>query len=161
EWARLRPALEQAALLVAEQVHTAITVPFLHFHPVLLPSLRLEAETAGDAEALRQRYAGRYVDLATYLHHESFQHPEAVYAMVRRELPNLRKALEVLLQTGELEAASRLADILARFLTTLGLSREREQLRRRVEQALAVEPASAEGGLTLAGYLQELGKAED
>jgi hypothetical protein len=39
-WATLRPALEQAALLVAEQVHEAIVVPFLHFHPVLIPFLR-------------------------------------------------------------------------------------------------------------------------
>src|SRR5205085_1577252 len=31
DWAKLRPALEQAALLTAEQVGT-FTAPFLHFH---------------------------------------------------------------------------------------------------------------------------------
>src|SRR6266700_6772177 len=39
EWVTLRQALEQAALLTAEQVK-GFTAPFLHFHPVLAPYLR-------------------------------------------------------------------------------------------------------------------------
>jgi tetratricopeptide (TPR) repeat protein len=163
EWATLRPALEQAALLVAEQVHEAFALPFLHFHPVLIPFLRQEAGTAGGTAfaSLSQRYARRYADLANYLKDESFQHPEPVFALMRRELPNLRKALELLLQAGEAEAASLLADKLADFLTSLGLMRERDQLRQRVEQALAAMPASADGGLTRAEYVQELGRAQE
>ncbi len=162
EWATLRPALEQAALLQAEQVHKEIVVPFLHFHPVLLPSLRQEAGTArGEEErALRERYAQRYAVLADYLDSEAFQHPEPAYALARRELPNLGKALELLLQAGEMEAASHMAGSLARFLTDLGLMRERDQLRRRVEQALAAS-GSANGGLTQVEYLQEIGRAQD
>ncbi len=164
-WASLRPALEQAALLVAEQVHEEIAVPFLHFHPVLLPSLRQEAGTHGVTEeeetALRLRYTQRYAALADYLEGEAFQHPEPVYALVRRELPNLRKALELLLQAGEMEAASRVAAYLTKFLTDLGLTRERDRLRRRVEQALAAVPAPADGGLTPAEYMHELGRARD
>jgi tetratricopeptide (TPR) repeat protein len=163
-WARLRPALEQAALLQAEQVHVEIAVPFLHFHPVLLPSLRQEVGTQGEEEeemALQERYAQRYAGLADYLHSESFQHPEPVYALVRRELPNLRKALEVLLQTGDMEDASVMADFLAGFLNHLGQTRERDQLRRRVEQALAAASASRDGGLTRAEYLHEIGRARD
>ena len=163
EWARLRPALEQAALLVAEQVHEAMAVPFLYFHPVLLPSLRQEVETTGGEEerALRERYAHRYASLAEFLEREAYQHPETVYALVRREMPNLRKALELLLQTDELEAASRVAANLARFLSNLGLSRERDQQRRRVERALSAASASADGGLTQAEYLHEMGRARD
>ncbi len=162
EWATLRPALEQAALLVPEQVHEAIVVPFLHFHPVLIPSLRQEAGIGGGEEmALRQRYAQRYAGFADYLDRESFQHPEPVYALVQRELPNLRKALELLLQADEMEAASLMAAYLAKFLTNLGLTRERDQVRRRVEQALVAVPASTDGGLTHAEYLHELGRAED
>jgi len=162
-WATLRPALEQAALLVAEQVHEAIAVPFLHFHPVLIPSLRQQTRSGGEEEeiALQERYARRYAALAAYLERETYQHPEPVYALVRRDLPNLRKALELLLQTGEVETASRMADALARFLTALGLTRERDQWRRRLEQGLAAVPASADGALTRAEYLQEIGRAED
>jgi tetratricopeptide (TPR) repeat protein len=163
EWTRLRAALEQAALLVAEQVHESFAVLYLHFHPVLLPSLRQAAGAArGEEErALHQRYARRYAGLATYLEDKAFQHPEAVYALVRRELPNLHKALELLLQAGEVEAALDMANSLAGFLDTLGLMRERDQLRRRVEQALAAASTATEGGLTLAEHLQEISRAED
>ncbi len=163
EWARLRPALEQTALLVAEQVHAAIAVPFLHFHPVLLPFLRQQTETRGGEEerALRQRYAWRYATVVDYLDREAYQHPEPVYALVRRGLPNLHKALDLLLQTGETEAASRLTHSLAGFLTDLGRNRERDQLRQRVEQALAAVPVPTDGRLTHAAYLQEIGRAQD
>jgi len=164
EWTNLRPALEQAALLVAEQVHEDITVHFLHFHPVLIPSLRQQAgigEGSEEEMTLQERYAQGYAGLAGYLERESYQHPEPVYALVRRELPNLRKALELLLQTGELEATSSMADKLTEFLGNLGLTRERDQMRRRVRSALAAIPASADGGLTHAEYLREIGGAGD
>src|SRR5947209_2478483 len=57
EWAKLRPALEQAALLMAEQVAN-FTAPFLRFHPVLAPYLRSQPG-AGDP-SLQKRYAQRY-----------------------------------------------------------------------------------------------------
>src|SRR5207247_1029665 len=87
-WASLRSEMEQAALLQVESVHPAIRVPFLHFHPVLVPSLRSQPEADQEAK-LRQRYAQRYYGLATYLDQDDFQHPEPVRALVRRELPNL------------------------------------------------------------------------
>src|SRR5216683_3045206 len=101
-------------------------------------SLRQEAGVGGAEEetALRQRYTQQYDALVNYLERESFQHPESVYALVRRELPNLRKALELLLQAGEMEAASSMAVDLTRFLRNLGLTRERDKWRQRVEQAL-------------------------
>jgi tetratricopeptide (TPR) repeat protein len=140
-------------------------VPFLHFHPVLLPALRQEAATQGEEaeeeRALRQRYAQRYAAVAAYLHREAYQHPEPVFALVQRELPNLRKALEWLVQAGDMEAASLMAADLTIFLTAMGLTRERERVRRRLEQALATVPAQADGGLTQAEYLQEIGRAQD
>lgn len=157
-WAMLRPALEQAALLVAEQVHKQLVPPFLHFHPVLIPYLRQQAKEHKD-EALRQRYARHYAAMAFYYEREAFQHPELAYAVVPRELPNLRAALALLLQAGDLDVASKMADSLVVFLTHLGLIRERDRLRQRMEQILAT--ASTSGELTIATYLYELGRAED
>jgi tetratricopeptide (TPR) repeat protein len=160
EWASLRVALEQAALLEAEQVHPAIEVPFLHFHPVLLPFVRSQSGTEAETD-LRQRYARRYSAVADYLDQLDFQHPEPVRALVRRELPNLRHALVLLLEEGQLEEASDLAYSLARFLTIFGRLREREQWREHLAQAMAEQRAQADGTLSQVEYLHELGLAED
>src|SRR6266571_7226435 len=103
EWVTLRSALEQAALLTAEQI-AGITVPFLHFHPVLAPYLR--SQPGADDPALRKRYAQRYADLARYLYYEDDRHPHEVRALVQKELPNLRRALVLLLAADDLDAAS-------------------------------------------------------
>src|SRR5205823_948047 len=129
EWATLRPALEQAALLTAEQVE-GFTVPFLHFHPVLAPYLR--SQPGADDPALSERYAQRYAGLARYLYNEDNRHPQAVRALVQKELPNLRRALELLLEVDDLDEASQMVNNIARFLDYFGLLRERDELRRRV-----------------------------
>src|SRR6266566_1177763 len=100
EWMQLRPALEQAALLTAEQVE-GFTVPFLHFHPVLAPYLR--SQPGADDPALRARYAQRYYGLSNYLYHEDKRHPQEVRALVQKELPNLWRALELLLEADDLD----------------------------------------------------------
>ena len=158
EWVQLRPALEQAALLTAEQVE-GITVPFLHFHPVLAPYLRSQPGT--DHQALRKRYAQRYADLARYLYDEDIRHPQAVRTLVQKELPNLRRALDLLLEAGELDAASEMAENIAMFLTIFGLMRERDELRRRVGEAAAEKGTHASGVLTYTEYLRESGLGED
>jgi tetratricopeptide (TPR) repeat protein len=156
EWVTLRPALEQAALLTAEQVHEDITIPFLHFHPVLAPYLR--NQPGADDAALRERYAQRYGALAHYLSEEDTRHPQPVRALVRRELPNLRRALELLLEASKLDAAADMENSIARFLNFFGLGRERDELRRKVAEAFK----NVQGGaLTWAEYLRENGLGED
>ena len=156
EWVKLRQALEQAALLTAEPVE-GITVPFLHLHPVLAPYLRSQ-HGAGDP-ALRERYARRYYGLANYLYNEDVQHPQPVRALVQKELPNLRRALELLLEAGDLDAASDMAESIVWFLNFFGLLRERDELRRRVGEA--VKDTKESGVLTRAEYLRESGLGED
>ncbi len=159
EWAMLRPALEQAALLTAEHIHDNVSVPFLRFHPVLAPYL-LSQLGAGDA-ALRERYTRRYYGLADYLYHEDDRNPHPVRALARKELPNLRRALEFLLEGGELDAASDMATSIARFLNIFGLLRERDELRRQVYAAVAAKDTQKDSVLTLAEYLRESGLGED
>jgi len=156
EWAILRPALEQAALLTAEQVHEAVAVPFLHFHPVLAPYLH--SQPGMEDAAMRQRYARRYYALARYLYNEDNRNPQAVRALVRRELPNLRRVLELLLEAGELDTATKMEESITRFLNFFGLGRERDELRRRVAEAFK----NVQGGaLTQAEFLRENGLGED
>jgi tetratricopeptide (TPR) repeat protein len=158
EWMKLRQALEQAALLTAEHVE-GIGVSFLHFHPVLAPYLRGQ-QGAGDP-SLRERYMQRYAGLARYLYFEDNRRPQAVRALVQKELPNLRRALELLLEAGELDAASAMAESIAKFLNNFGLLRERDVLRRRIGEAVAAKGTHAGGGLTQAEFLRESGLGED
>ncbi len=156
-WATLRPALEQAALLVAESIHPDIPIPFLHFHPVLIPYLRQYAGVQDD-EAQRRRYMGGYVELAFAIEMGVEQNPELLYALGRRELPNLRTAMAHLLQAGEPEAASLMASWLSHLLDRQGLLRERDRLRQRVDQLLKT---SVLAELTPAVYSSEIGRARD
>jgi tetratricopeptide (TPR) repeat protein len=159
-WASLRSELEQAALLLTEPVHPDIRVPFLHLHPVLVPFLRSQPGADQDA-SLRQRYVQRYYGLANYLDQQDIRHPEPVRAMARRELPNLRHALALLLEERLLEEALGMADYLAHFLTIFGMLREREQWRKRLNRAMAERGASTGNSLTRAENLHELGQAQD
>src|SRR6266567_4174504 len=159
EWAKLRPALEQAALLTAEHIHDNVSIPFLRFHPVLAPYLR--SQPGADDAALRERYTQRYYGLAIYLYHEDDRNPQPVRALVRKELPNLRRALELLLEAGELDAASNMAGSIASFLNDFGLLRERDELRRQVNEAVVTKGDQEGGGLTYAEYLRETGLGED
>jgi tetratricopeptide (TPR) repeat protein len=158
EWVKLRQALEQAALLTAEQVGS-YTAPFLHFHPVLAPYLRSQQGT--DGAALRERYTQRYSDLADYLYREDTRHPQAVRALVQKELPNLRHVLDLLLEAGDLDTASQMVTSIARFLDYFGLLRERDELRRRVGEAVAAKGMQESGELTQAEFLRESGLGED
>ena len=119
EWMQLRPALEQAALLTAEQVE-GITIPFLHFHPVLctLPARASRVQmTQPCASATR---SGTMAWHAT-LYDEDHRHPQEVRALVQKELPNLRRALDLLLEAGELECGLRAGRTHRDgFLTSLG-----------------------------------------
>jgi tetratricopeptide (TPR) repeat protein len=132
-WTTLRSTLEQAALLTAERIDKQSTVPFLHFHPVLIPYLRQQTEPTPE---LCQRYAQHYHAVINYLYDEDFHHPNLVRALVRRELPNLRHALEILLQEGTLGDASNMVHSIARFLTLFDMVRESDKMLERVTSAI-------------------------
>jgi tetratricopeptide (TPR) repeat protein len=139
DWAELRTALEQAALIVAERI-VGVTAPFLHFHPVLVPALR--GRPGADDPTLRRRYAARYLWLARFAHSTDTRSPRQVRALVRRELPNLLRALDLLLDAGDVDAASTMANPLAEMLRSMGLTRISDEVRRRVADATArVEPS--------------------
>ncbi|WP_437504649.1 CHAT domain-containing protein [Sorangium sp. So ce1099] len=159
EWGKLRPALEQAALIRAEQVHEQIPAPFLRFHPVLAPYLRRQAGALDDA--LRERYAERYAQVAGYLYLTDSRQPVAARALAKIEMPNMRWALHRRIAAGALDEAAAIADVVARFLRSFGYRRELEQMRRQVGEAMAEARPAPDGGLTQAEYLHESGLVDD
>ncbi len=158
-WEKLRLALEQTGLMRAERVHNDIPAPFLHFHPVLTAYLRVQAGTSN--KEVLERYARRYEDVATVLLDEDVFYPRAVRSLVRRELPNLCKAVSLLLERGELEAASDTAERVTIFFFILGRERERDELRQKVAQAMGKSTADLAGELTRAEFLYESGLGEN
>ncbi|MFL5704999.1 MAG: CHAT domain-containing protein, partial [Ktedonobacteraceae bacterium] len=161
EWANLLSALEQAGLITVERVHQEVATPFLRFHPVLAPYLR-HRYGEGNA-ALYNSYTQRYQAVSRYFYLQNAQHPHAVRALVRRELPNLLHALTLLLEEDEVEMASEMAAYVNRFLTLFGLERERKHVHQRVEEALAAAQVFQENSeeLTVEAYLREIGRAEE
>jgi tetratricopeptide (TPR) repeat protein len=166
EWIKLRLALEQAALMTIEHVHETIAVPFLRFHPVLIPYLRLQGQPSSDDPTLHTRYAQLYYVLANSLYQEDDRHPQSVRALVQRELPNFRQALELLLEADDQEAATNLVKSIAKFLTSFGLERERATLWQRVVEVKAIEDIQVNGKLTRGAltqveWVRERGLGED
>lgn len=156
-WATLRSALENASLVTME---LANGVQFLRFHPVLVPYLR--QQQGPDDGALSERFARQYYGLVKKLRDDDTQHrPYFVRRLVRRELPNLRHALEVLLLEGQVDEFCDMADCISTFLTIFGMTREREILWRRIADAAAVNNLRTDNVLTNSGWLLENGTGED
>jgi tetratricopeptide (TPR) repeat protein len=158
EWQDLRRGLEQAALISPEQI-PGIAPPFLRFHPVLAPALR--RMPGADDPARQGRYAARYHALANYLLQEDTRNPLPMRALVRRELPNLRRAFDLLRARGDYAAAVELADRIATFLNNFSLGRELADLRAKQAAAAAALEKESDGALSQAEFLQASGQGED
>jgi tetratricopeptide (TPR) repeat protein len=158
EWAKLRPALEQAALLTVEQI-PGFTVPFLRFHPVL--ALYLRSQVGADDANLRERYIRVYCEVAIYLNQQDISNAPGVRAVLPRDLPNLRRAVELLLETGRVNEASHTAALVADFLRLLGMERESNELRRRVVEALTTTGAQKDKVLTNDEFWHERSLGDD
>lgn len=158
EWTALRQALELAALLIPEPV-AGFAIPFLHFHPILLPYLRSQSSAAEDS-ALHVRWIERYTARARYLFQQDKRHPQAVRTLVQKELSNLCRTLDSLLETGDLEEAAVLANYITHFLNLTGRWRERDNLQRRVGEVLTAQIMDKPDEFFFAEYLQESGLGE-
>ena len=162
EWAALKPALANAALIRVEEL-PGVSVPYLHFHPTLAPYLARGLE-AGARGALEERYWQAYYRFAGYLYQTDFQHPIPARALAGRELPNLRRALRLALQAGALDEAVGFADSINRFLDNFGRWRERDEVAAEVERAVREgergSGGEGDGKLTKAEFLMESGRGE-
>jgi tetratricopeptide (TPR) repeat protein len=176
EWINLRMSLEQSALLTEEPVlalwnrgmrisptegrmftqtteafRNRTSVPFLHFHPVLVPYLRNLYDISDDQ--LRTRYSLLYCLMAhswTY-----FPGLKQVQSAMWRELPNMRHAMELLLVDGQPDIAVDLVDSLTRFLYDFGLTRESDALWKRFNEITESTNTELDETLTRAEFLRE------
>jgi hypothetical protein len=117
---------------------------YVRFHPTLPPYLRQRLDAARLA-ALEERHWQVYYGLSRYLYNADRQNPEGARAIVQRELPNLRRGLDLALahaaahpgDAAALEAAVYYANSVNKFLDNFGLRRERARVQERVDALLA------------------------
>ena len=162
-WQGVRSELVQAGLAtVDEAVGLSAANPgdgqpvssfYVKFHPTLLPYLSTHLSPARRA-ALEERYRQVYHALANYLYQSDSQNPQGARAIALREMPNLRRALDLALahaaahpDDDALEAAVRFADSVARFLDVFGLRREAAALRAKIQN---LGPQGPGGLITMA-----------
>ncbi len=157
-WQEIKVELIQAGLMTADETvglttrlpdDTRYISHFVHFHPTLAPYLasKLDDERR---QKLESRYWSTYYRLANDLYSLNIQHPHEARAIAVRELPNLRRALDLALAAGAAEAAVDFAGRIAKFLDNFGRWRERDAL---LEQIAGLQLGST-AGLTQAEYLR-------
>ncbi len=160
-WQAARAELEQAALVTVESL-PGITPPFLRFHPTLVPYLAAQLPADRRAE-LEERYWKEYYATANYLYREDTQHPHQARAIALREMPNLRRALDLAIAAassplpgggdrgGAVTAAVDFATAIAKFLDDFGRWRERDVMMGKIANG-ELRIANGEG-VTKAEYL--------
>ena len=158
DWLSLRSTLEQSALVTVEQIHPNFNVPFLRFHPTLIPFIR--SQSNDDVSKFRDRFIRRYHTAIVDLYYQDTQHPAPVRAVVRSELPNFRRALKLAIEAGDLKVISEMSECLTSFLNDFGMRRERDEIRQKVSAVLGII-TTREGELSVEEYLQEIGSAHD
>ena len=160
QWNDLRGELEQVGLLTQDVILNGMKARFLHFHPVLTPYLR--SLPGANDPSLVERYVRYYTGLTTHMLRMDKAQPERVRAIVQLSLPNLIRALDLLLASDDVEVITATADAIITFLEYAGRLRERNALRARVLAAIRDKIAAEAGPLNWSTYWREksLGEAE-
>ena len=141
----MRDELARAALLSIDQGAVVSTDTdegeyrgyYVRFHPTLLPYLAPQLAPARRAE-LEARYAQAYYALANYEYQEDSKNPLPTRAIVSRELPNFRRALDLTLAAGDMDTAAKFANSIAMFLDFFGRWSERDAMMEAVSRQMAV-----------------------
>ncbi len=154
EWRPVREGLARAGLVTPE-LESPFSIEteegqfgghYLRFHPTLAPHLRRELDEP-DRAALEAAYRRAYYALSRHLYYNDDRDPLPTRAVARRELPNLRQALDLALTAGE-DGAVEFADNVELFLNLFGRWREREALVERVASRVGPPAPGGAAGVT-------------
>jgi hypothetical protein len=131
-WAKARAELLRAGLATLEKI-PGIQHPYINFHPTLLPYLSTQLDALKRKE-VEERYRQRYHAVANYCYQEDSKNPLVARAIVSRELPNFRRALDLTLAAGDIDAAVDFANSIALFLNYFGRWSERDAMMTQVRK---------------------------
>ena len=156
-WNALKPQLTSTALIRVEEI-PGVNVPFIHFHPTLVPYLRAISDNS-DVSNIEERYWNTYYRFAAQLSQDDTQHPIEARAIVLRELPNLKRALQRTLAAGALDQAVTFATAIDKFLDGFGRWREKDEIAAEVEKYTSTQ-VNTDGKITQREYLIESGRGD-
>jgi len=164
-WNALKPQLTSTALIRVEEI-AGINVPFIHFHPTLVPFLRTmdngqqtTDNMVNSQSSIVERYWQVYYRLANQLYKDDTQHPIQARSIVLRELPNLKRALKLTFAADALDEAVSFAASINKFLDYFGRWRERDEIAKEVDKYTSTQ-GNADGRITQRETLLESGRGE-
>lgn len=171
EWNSLKPQLTSTALVREESLPGIEGQPFIHFHPTLAPYLKavIESNSTESSDSIQNcqseivnRYWQVYYSLANQLYQADTQTPIQARAIVLRELPNLKRALNLAFEAGALDEAVDFANSINRFLDYFGRWRERDKVASLVESTSNQLSVTTDqpGKMTKREFLLESGRGE-
>ena len=132
-WQAARAELEQAALVTVEAIpRRRLSVPALPPHPRALSRGPAAGRAAGRAGRALLEGILSYSQTRSY--QSDTQHPHEARAIALRELPNLQRALDLVIAAGAAEAAVDFAARIAKFLNNFGRWRERDALMAKIDR---------------------------
>ncbi|MHB1294738.1 MAG: tetratricopeptide repeat protein [Anaerolineae bacterium] len=147
-----------AAQVLREVRIAGFHVPYMVLHPAW--GTHLARHISGPRRAsLAVRFYGSYLGLLNWIDHNEKKLSAAARLLVRRELPNYRSAMQMLLDAQELSIATDLSQSLQRYLDALGFSQEQAALTERISKSLAAA-LPEEGPLGRPGVQLLLSRAE-
>lgn len=159
KWNQLKPQLTSTALIRLEEIQ-GVTVPYVHFHPTLVPYLRAHLESDQSLISnLQERYWQAYYKFSKFLYQTDIQQPYIARALATRELPNLKHALKLTLAAGALDQAVDFADSINKFLNAFGRWQERDEVAALVEKYTSTQ-VNTSGKITKREFLMESGRGQ-
>ncbi|MGI5917731.1 MAG: tetratricopeptide repeat protein [Anaerolineae bacterium] len=147
-WAEIKGRFA-AAHLVREERIPGLSAQYIRLHRASGRHLYQRMPSAFRSRIEPQFY-GTYMGMMTWLSGMGSRSPEIVQMISRRELPNLRRALRLALQTQQLSMATTFARQLQGLLEQLGYAEESAAIDETIRRTTA-ELVPAEGPLSRAG----------
>lgn len=123
EWDALRQMLAAARLLRLEEL-PGFTVPYVHLHPAL--ASYLERRMTGEhRENVQRAYCQSHLGLLSWFSQADERARPVIANLERLELPDLRRAMRLMLSLQDLDLALNHLRYLGRVLDEMGLQGER------------------------------------
>jgi hypothetical protein len=130
QWRLLQSALESAGLIQLEFLPD-FKIPYLHFHPMLAPTLWARLSPEQQNQIIRA-YRWRYAELISYLFFEEGKNTELIHALARQDFSNLLYTVYSAADANE-KWTAKVANYLDLLLNYFGLKRESAAMNERVQ----------------------------